>query len=104
LLVTSKSHYRRKPQKVRDAEAADLPIYVLRGNTPSQIRQFINTFYPTGKSEESRDRTDSLTSALREAQEAGCLSAAETSLLMEHVDDVYVPLDDLAYMFGLGTA
>lgn len=31
LLVTSKSYYRRKPQRVKDAEAASLPIYVLTG-------------------------------------------------------------------------
>ena len=49
LFVTSKSHYRRKPQKVRDAEAANLPIYVLKSNTPSQIRQFLNTIYPTDR-------------------------------------------------------
>jgi hypothetical protein len=70
LFVTSKRYYRRKPQKVRDAEAANLPIYVLRSNTPSQIRQFLNTIYPLGSSEESEERADSLTSALREAQEA----------------------------------
>ncbi len=45
-----------------------------------------------------------LAERIREAREAGCLSAAETSLLKEHVDDVSVALDDLVYMFGLGTA
>ncbi len=70
LFVTSKRYYRRKPQKVRDAEAANLPIYVLRSNTPSQIRQFLNTIYPLASREESEDRTDSLTVALGEAQEA----------------------------------
>jgi hypothetical protein len=45
LLVTSKSHYRRKPKKVRDAEAANLPIYVLKSNTPAQIRQLLSTIY-----------------------------------------------------------
>jgi len=34
LMVTSKSYYRRRPQKIRDAEAANLPIYVLN------IRQY----------------------------------------------------------------
>ncbi len=66
LLVTSKHHYRRKPQKVREAETANLPIYVLRSNTPSQIRQFLSTLYPT----ESTDKADSLKVALNEAQEA----------------------------------
>ncbi|MFC1940848.1 R3H domain-containing nucleic acid-binding protein [Chloroflexota bacterium] len=70
LFVTSKQHYRRKPQKVRDVESANLPIYVLRSNTPSQIRQFLNTLYPPGNTIESRDRVDSLKVALNEAQEA----------------------------------
>ncbi|MFC2043781.1 R3H domain-containing nucleic acid-binding protein [Chloroflexota bacterium] len=43
LFVTAKSHYRRRPQKVKEAEAANMPIHVLRSSTPSQIRQFLNT-------------------------------------------------------------
>ncbi len=70
LFVTSKSHFRRKPQKVRDAEAANLPIYVLRANTPSQVRQFLNTIYPEVSAAEHTDRANSLTAALGEAHEA----------------------------------
>jgi len=66
LFITSKSYYRRKPQKVRDAEAANLPIYVLRSNPPPQIRQLLNTIYPI----HSTDRADSINIALSEAQEA----------------------------------
>jgi stage III sporulation protein SpoIIIAA len=66
LLVTSKSYYRRKPQKVKDAESRGLPIYVLRSNTPAQVRQLLDTLYPglgTGKA-------DRLKLALGEAEEA----------------------------------
>jgi stage III sporulation protein SpoIIIAA len=70
LFVTSKRYYRRKPQKVKDAEMANLPIYVLRSNTPTQIRQFIHTISPGSISLENVARTDSLEAALREAQEA----------------------------------
>ena len=63
LFITSKSYYRRKPQKVRDAEAANLPIYVLKSNTPPQIRQLLSTIYP-------RDGTDFFKLALSEAEEA----------------------------------
>ena len=63
LFVTSKSYYRRKPQKVRDAEAANLPIYVLKSNTPPQIRLLLGTIYPAG-------RTDSFKFALDEVEEA----------------------------------
>ncbi len=63
LLVTSKSYYRRKPQTIRDAEEANLPIYVLRSNTPPQIRQLLNTIYPA-------DKATPIKSALNEAEEA----------------------------------
>ena len=45
MFVTSKHYYRRKPQIVRDAESTGLPVYVLRSNTPPQIRQFLGTIY-----------------------------------------------------------
>jgi stage III sporulation protein SpoIIIAA len=66
LLVTPKSHYRRRPQKVREAEAANLPIYVLRSNTPAQFRQFLNAIYPRADT----GRADLFKSALAEAEEA----------------------------------
>ncbi len=66
LFVTSKSYYRRKPQKVKDAEAANLPIFVLKSNNPPQIRQLLNTIYPS----ESTDKGDLFQLALREAEVA----------------------------------
>jgi stage III sporulation protein SpoIIIAA len=66
LFITSKSYYRRKLQKVREAEAAKLPIYVLRSNTPHQIRQLLNELYPT----ESAPKATSIKAALSEAEEA----------------------------------
>ncbi len=66
LLVTSKSHYRRKPPKVREAEAANLPIHVLRSNTPSQIRHFLDTTYAA----EEGDQEDLVKLARREAEAA----------------------------------
>ncbi len=70
LFVTSKTHYRRKPQKVREAEAANLPIYVLKSNTPNQIRHFLNTIYPIEGSTTRSDKADSFNVALSEAEEA----------------------------------
>ena len=64
LLLTSKSYYRRKPQKVRDAEAAGLPVYVLKTNTVGEIRQFIESL--SG----GRRRVSTVESALKEAEGA----------------------------------
>src|SRR4030043_144178 len=55
MLVTSKNYYRQRPQKVRDAESEHIPVYVLRGNTPPQIRQFLGTLYATREGEKPRD-------------------------------------------------
>ena len=66
LLVTSKNYYRRKPQKIRDAEDANLPVYVLRGNSPQQIRQFLETFSTKREGEKPSD----FQSALAEAEDA----------------------------------
>ena len=66
LFITSRSYYRRRPQKVRDAETANPPIYVIKSNTPPQIRQLLNDIYPG----DSVSRTDPLELALGEAEEA----------------------------------
>ena len=70
IFITSKSHYRRKPQRIREAETANIPIYVLRSNTPTQIRQFLNTIYPLTSTAGRVDRTEPLQEALSEAQQA----------------------------------
>ncbi len=66
LFVTSKNYYRRRPQIVRDAESAQLPVYVLRANTPPQIRQLLGTLYPR----RDEAKTGPFTTALHEAEEA----------------------------------
>ncbi|OGN95261.1 MAG: single-stranded DNA-binding protein [Chloroflexi bacterium RBG_13_51_18] len=66
MLVTSKNYYRRRPQKVRDAESEHIPVYVLRGNTPPQIRQFLSTMNSAGDQGKTRD----VQSAVVEAEEA----------------------------------
>jgi stage III sporulation protein SpoIIIAA len=66
VFVTSKNYYRRKPQKVRDAESANMPIYVLRSNTPPHIRQLLGNIYPLAGAEKS----DSFRNALGEAEAA----------------------------------
>ncbi|MFO7712761.1 MAG: AAA family ATPase, partial [Dehalococcoidia bacterium] len=45
LLLTTRSYYRRKPQKIRDAEALGIPIYVLKSNNVVQMRQCLDSLY-----------------------------------------------------------
>jgi stage III sporulation protein SpoIIIAA len=72
LLVTSKKYYRQKPQKLREAESINMPIYVLKGGTPVQIKQLFASLYHVDYAEpEPRDRQDeSFQSALDDAKEA----------------------------------
>ena len=46
ILLTTRSYYRRKPQKIRDAEALGIPIYALKSNDVIQIRRCLDTIYP----------------------------------------------------------
>lgn len=43
LMVTSRNYYRSKPQRVRDAENMNIPIYVLKSHTPGQFQQLLAT-------------------------------------------------------------
>ena len=71
LFITSKQYYRRKPQRVRDAEAANIPIYVLKTNTPGQVRQLIRSIYPGAREEyEHAEPLNSYGSAIHEAEDA----------------------------------
>lgn len=63
LLLTTKNYYRRKPQRIRDAEMLGVPIYAVKSNNMPQLRQFIDDFLLT--------RGDSMvSSALGEAERA----------------------------------
>ncbi|MFC1897796.1 R3H domain-containing nucleic acid-binding protein, partial [Chloroflexota bacterium] len=66
LLITSRSYYRRKPQTVRDAEASNLAIYVLKSNTPPQVRQLLKDIYP----EDNTDSGEHFELALGEVEKA----------------------------------
>ena len=63
-LVTLRSYYRRKTAPLREAEELGVPIYVLKSNTVLQIEQLLANILDTS------GRTDPLTLALKEAEEA----------------------------------
>ncbi len=68
VLITSKNYFRRKPQRLRDAESSGVPVFVLRGNTVNHMKQALSSI--TGRPLAARDRNGPMTSALEEAQEA----------------------------------
>ena len=64
LLMTSKSYYRMKPQPIRDAEAAGIPIYVLKNNKASQMEHSLFNIFDMEATEEP------ISLATKEAEEA----------------------------------
>ena len=77
LFITTKSYYRRKLQKVKDAEAANLPVYALRSNTPHQIRQMLKSIYPqppSGSFKSALDEAEAAVGQVRLGEEAVELS------------------------------
>jgi predicted RNA-binding protein Jag len=45
-MVTTKAYFIRKPQKIRDAESHNIPIYVLKNPNPGQMRHMLETLFP----------------------------------------------------------
>jgi hypothetical protein len=77
LFVTTKSYYRRKQQRVKDAEAANLPVYALRSNTPHQIRQMLKSLYPppvVGSFKSALSEAEAAVSQVRQGETAVELS------------------------------
>ncbi len=68
ILLTLKNYYRTKPQKVRDAEAAGLPIYVLKSNTGPEIKHLLRSLYA------DRGKVEALKRVLKRQEELGAPS------------------------------
>ncbi|MEA3309326.1 MAG: R3H domain-containing nucleic acid-binding protein [Chloroflexota bacterium] len=65
VLLTTKKHYRQRPQVVLEAEEQSIPTYVLRANTKSQIESFLVDLFRLGDEEEV-----AFTRAMRETETA----------------------------------
>ena len=65
IFVTTKQYYRKRPRAVTDAERRGIPIYVLRANTQAQLETFLTDTFKL-----SDDETDTLSSAMEEAENA----------------------------------
>ncbi len=49
VLITTKHYYRRKPQKIRDAEMSGIPIYAVKGSKIAHLKQCLDDIYGTSK-------------------------------------------------------
>ena len=66
IILTTRLHYRKRPEPIRAAEDKGVSIYVLRKSTPVQIEQFLKSLSVSWEEPSGRDPTD----ALQEAEEA----------------------------------
>jgi hypothetical protein len=63
MVITLKNYYRRRPDSIRQAEAAGVPIHILKSNTVTQVKEALTRVY-------GADRPDAATSrALQEVLE-----------------------------------
>ncbi len=65
VVMTLKNYYRQQPQPLIDAERRNVPIYVLRSNTVTQMEQCLVDIFQI-----SKDPGDGFNLAMRETQEA----------------------------------
>jgi len=63
IMLTTKNYYRRKPQKIRDAEVAGIPIYAIKSSNPAQLKQCLDNLYGTHKD-------NAISSVMKETSEA----------------------------------
>jgi stage III sporulation protein SpoIIIAA len=68
-LLTTKNYYRRKPQKIRDAEAAGIPIYALKSNNPQQLKQCLDTMFASYAADSNNSAMDEAGRAITEVKE-----------------------------------
>jgi len=68
-LLTLKNFYRTRTRQIVEAEQCGVSIYVMRSNTPTQIRNFLIDIFDLNVSNGSDSEDDPITVALREAQE-----------------------------------
>ncbi|HXF61254.1 MAG TPA: AAA family ATPase, partial [Caldilineaceae bacterium] len=64
LVMTLKNYYRQQPQPLVDAERRNVPIYILRSNTVTQMEQCLANIYHIPS-----EPVDVFTEAMRETQE-----------------------------------
>ncbi|HWE62405.1 MAG TPA: R3H domain-containing nucleic acid-binding protein [Chloroflexota bacterium] len=70
LVLTLKPYFRRKPQLLRDAEAAGTPIHVLKNNTGGQMQTALAGMYNIEPPNVAAKGADSQAVALQEAEDA----------------------------------
>jgi stage III sporulation protein SpoIIIAA len=80
LVMTLKNYYRRQPQPIADAERRNIPVYVLRSNTVTQMEQCLLDIFQIPNGGEPADVFDD---AMRETQAAiqRMLNGAESAEL-----------------------
>jgi stage III sporulation protein SpoIIIAA len=71
LFLTTKNYYRRKPQKIRDAEAAGIPIYAVKSSNIPQLRQCLDSIFLPQKEISVGTAMDEAEQAILQVKEGG---------------------------------
>jgi stage III sporulation protein SpoIIIAA len=70
VLVTLRTHYRKRQRTVVDAEHRGIPVYVLRANTISQMERFLGDVFNLATAFEDDDSVDEAVSDTQQAIQA----------------------------------
>jgi stage III sporulation protein SpoIIIAA len=67
VLLTTKNYYRRKPQKIRDAEMSGIPIYAVKGSKIVHLKQCIDDIFDHVRNLTSDTEDENFVVQLKEA-------------------------------------
>lgn len=102
LLLTTKNYYRRKPQRIRDAEVLGIPIYVVKSNNLPQLRQFIDDFLLTKGNSKVSSALGEVERAVRLVKEGkGPVDLSPQSAYIRRLQHMLVEQHDLT-SYGVG--
>ncbi len=69
VVVTLRNYYRKKSQRLRDAEASGIPIYVVKSNSASQIEGALSSIFELRRASPEDDAMEEAKSAIAEIRE-----------------------------------
>jgi len=72
VILTHKTHEKRRPRKLRDLQSSGVPLHVVRNNTLTQMEHFLRSiFLPQGDSQEEKEAVQAAENAVNQVFESG---------------------------------
>ncbi len=96
LLLTTKNYYRRKPQRIRDAEMIGIPIYAVKSSNLPQLRQCLENIYLSQKDLSTNSALQEVEKAMSQIKEgSGPVELAPQNSFIRRLQHVLAKRHDL---------